>query len=84
MNVVLDYAAKAISVGETIIYPNHTGQPLNDLMLAVEPNLWPNCFTLVSLAVDGTALTNYTLDGQKLAFALASPLAPETTLTIQI
>ena len=84
MNVVLDYAAKAISVGETIIYPNHTGQTLNDLMLAVEPNLWPNCFTLVDLVVDGTAITNYTLDGQKLSFSLAAPLAPEATLTIQI
>src|SRR5512138_2121465 len=31
MNVVLDYAAKSVSVDETIVYPNHTGQPLKDL-----------------------------------------------------
>ena len=84
MNVVLDYAAKAVSVGETIIYPNHTGQTLNDLLLAVEPNLWPNCFTLGGLTVNGAPVTNYALDGQKLSFVLAAPLAPETTLTIQI
>ena len=84
MNVVLDYAAKAVSVGETIIYPNHTGQPLNDLLLAVEPNLWQNCFALKGLVVNGVPIINYTLDGQKLSFDLTSPLAPESVAKIQI
>src|SRR5208283_4207346 len=44
MNVVMDYKAKSVSVDETILYPNHTGQALNDLVLAVEPNYWQNCF----------------------------------------
>ena len=46
----MDYNAKSLSVDETILYPNHTGQTLNDLVLAVEPNYWQNCFTLKSLA----------------------------------
>ncbi len=84
MNVVLDYAAKSVAVDETIVYPNHTGHVLNDLMLAVEPDLWPNCFTLNSLDLDGTAVTNYTLDGQKLSFALPVVFQPETMATIKI
>lgn len=84
MNVVLDYAAKSVAVDETILYPNHTGQALTDLVLAVEPNLWPNCFTLNSLSLDGVAVADYNLDGQKLSFALSNVLQPETTATIQI
>jgi len=84
MNVVLDYAAKSVNVDETIVYPNHTGQALNDLLLAVEPNLWPNCFSLKSLVVNGAPVGNYALDGHKLSFSLAAPFGPETTLTLQI
>jgi hypothetical protein len=84
MHVVLDYTAKSVSVDEVINYPNHTGQTLNDLLLAVEPNLWKNCFTLKEFSVNGATIANYLLDGQKLSFALASPLAPETSLKLQI
>ncbi len=84
MNVVLDYAGKSVTVDETIVYPNHTGHVLNDLMLAVEPDLWPNCFTLKGLNLNGTAVANYTLDGQKLSFALPAVFQPETTVTIRI
>ena len=84
MNVVLDYAAKSVVVDETIVYPNHSGQLLTDLVLAVEPNLWSPCFTLNSLSLDGAPVTNYTLDGQKLSFALPDVMEPETTITLQI
>ncbi|MBI3737519.1 MAG: M1 family metallopeptidase [Chloroflexi bacterium] len=84
MNVVLDYNAKSVSVDETIVYPNHTGQPLNDLVLAVEPNLWSNCFTLNALNLNGAAVTDYSLDGQKLSFALPAVLQPEATVTLKI
>ena len=52
MNVMMDYNAKSLSADETILYPNHTGQTLNDLVLAVEPNYWQNCFTLKILAIN--------------------------------
>jgi hypothetical protein len=84
MNVVLDYAAKSVAVDETIIYPNLSGHPLTDLVLAVEPNFWQNCFTLKGLNLDGTAFTNYTLDGHKLSLALPKVFQPNTTKTIQI
>ena len=84
MNVVLDYAAKSVAVDETILYPNQSGHVLTDLILAVEPDLWPGCFTLNSINLDGTAVTNYKLDGQKLSFALPAVFQPGMTTTIKI
>jgi Peptidase family M1 domain len=84
MNVVLTYAAKSVAVDETIIYPNHTGQALNSLVLAVEPNYWPNCFTLGSLNLNGVQLSTYTLNSHKLTIQLPTVLAPEATGTLQI
>src|SRR5512147_1917917 len=81
LNVVLDYAGKSAVVDETIVYPNHTGQPLNDLLLAVEPNFWQNAFTLQGLSIDDTPVTNYTLDLHKLSFRLATPLIADSIVT---
>src|SRR5574341_798384 len=84
MNVLLDYVAKTVAVDETIVYPNHTGTGLTDLVLAVEPNFWPNCFTLGPITLDGAPVENYVLDGQKLSFALPAILAPESMTTVRI
>ena len=84
MNVVLDYAAKTVAVDETIVYPNHSGQLLNDLVLAVEPNLWSPCFTLSAISVEDAPVTDYSLVGQKLSIPLAQVMEPETTVTVQI
>jgi hypothetical protein len=84
MNVVLDYAAKSVAVDETIVYPNQSGQPLTDLVLAVEPNFWPNCFTIKGLNLNGVAVTNYSLDGQKLSINFPNVFQPNTTTTIQV
>jgi hypothetical protein len=84
MGVVLDYAAKTISVDETIVYSNHSGQDLTSMVLAVEPNLWPNCFVLNSLKLEGTPVAGYQLDGQKLWFPLPNVMQPESTATLQL
>src|SRR5258708_3638615 len=84
MNVVLNYAGKSVAVDETILYPNHTGTALSSLLLAVEPNYWQNCFTLESLAVDGTPLTSFTLAVHKLMVPLPAPLPPEAIATLRI
>ena len=84
INAVMDYNAKTVVVDQTIVYPNHSGQPLTDLILAVVPNFWLGGFTLGTLSVDGTPLTNYTLQGQKLTVPLPFTLHPETTVDIAI
>ncbi len=82
--VTLDYAGKAVAVNETIRYLNTTGQTLSDVVMAVEPNLWSNCFTLVSLSQDDSEVTNYSLAGQRLTVYLAQPLGPDAVTTFAI
>jgi len=84
LDATLDYDAHAVTVNETIVYPNHTGSQLNALVLAVVPNLWPGSFTLTSISIDGVPTTTYALDGQRLDVALSSLFQPETVLTINI
>ena len=84
INATLDYAAKTVSVDQTIVYPNHSGEELSNLVLAVEPNMWPGSFNLTSLNVDDTQITTYDLQGQRLEFSLPAPLAPEMTVTVSM
>jgi hypothetical protein len=84
LNTALNYAGKTVSVDQTILYPNHSAETLNDLVLAAVPNLWPGGFTLTALSVDGTPISTYNLAGQKLEFALPAPLAPGNTLTVSL
>ncbi|MBN1305094.1 MAG: M1 family metallopeptidase [Anaerolineales bacterium] len=84
LTVMLDYPAKTVSVDQTTIYPNHNGEPLTNLVLAVVPNLWAGCFNLTALSIDGAPVGNYSLDGQRLEAPLSQPLAPGSMLTISI
>ncbi|MCP4139861.1 MAG: M1 family metallopeptidase [Chloroflexi bacterium] len=79
----LDYAAKIVEVEENILYPNQSGETLNDLLLAVEPNFWASGFILHELTVDDIA-TNYTLEGQRMVIPLAAPLAPNQNIQIKM
>lgn len=82
--LTLDYADKAVAVNETIRYINTSGDTLSNVVLAVEPNLWTNCFTLVSLAEDDSEVTNYSLAGQRLTIYPAQPLAPGAVTTFAL
>ena len=79
----LDYAQKTVEVEESILYPNKSGDSLNDLLLAVEPNFWTGGFTLHELLVEGVA-TNYTLEGQRMNIPLAVPLAPNQNIALKL
>lgn len=80
----MDYAAKTVAVDETILYPNHTGASLDTLVLAVEPNFWPDCFRLAGVSMNGMPLSTYGLESHKLELNLPAALAPETTATIAL
>jgi Peptidase family M1 domain len=86
LNLQMNYASKAATINETITYPNWTGETLNDLVLAVEPNLWSGGFSLKSLMVDDQLITNYTLENlsQRLEVPLPKPLQPSGTIKIAI
>ena len=74
LNAVLDYAAHSLTVDETIIYQNSTGQALNELVLAVEPNLWAGCFILGTVMVNDQGITGMELNGDQLEIPLSPPL----------
>jgi hypothetical protein len=80
MFALLDYFGHQLAVDETVKYTNQTGVSLNELVMAVEPNLRGG-FTLETILLDGTAL-NYDLSGQKLTVFLPQPLAPDAQMTL--
>ncbi|MBK8782332.1 MAG: M1 family metallopeptidase [Anaerolineales bacterium] len=72
MDTLIDYDAHTVTVTETILYPNLTGNQLNTLVIAIVPNLWQDSFSLTSLSIDGAPTTTYSLAGQRLDIALSS------------
>lgn len=83
MEVVFDYAAHRVDVQAEVTYPNHTGEALSALVLAVEPNLWPDCFSLQSLSADGSP-ADVRLSGQRMEVILPQPLAPQGTVLLSM
>jgi hypothetical protein len=80
----LDFTAHTLDVEETIRYYNSTGVALSDIVLSVQPNQYGNAFILNSILRDGSALTVYSLDGQRLTVNLPQSLqaGSATTLTL--
>ena len=81
--VLFDYSGRQLAVDETVNYTNHTGTSLSDIVLAVEPNLSPNSFSLETLFLEG-ATPNYELDGHRLTVFLPRPLAPGDALSLSM
>jgi hypothetical protein len=71
-------------VNETIRYLNTSGQALSSVVMAVEPNLWTNCFSLNVLNQDGNAVNNYTLNGQRLTIYPPQPIQPGSITTFTL
>lgn len=84
LNTTIDYDAHTVTVDQTILYPNLTGNQLNALVLAVTPNLWDGSFSLTGISIDGQPVTTYTLDGQRLNISLASLLPAGSTTEIKL
>ena len=78
----MDYESKVIDVTQEITYPNQSGQSLDEVILAMEPNLLDGVFNLTSVTVDEQKLDTFTLDGQKLDVTLPAALAPGATLKL--
>ena len=69
----IDYAARTVSVRQSVHYTNRTGERLLQLVLNVEPNHWPDAFTLKTLSQRGEPLA-YELTGRRLVVTLPKPL----------
>ncbi|MFC2064858.1 M1 family metallopeptidase [Chloroflexota bacterium] len=82
IDLELDYEAKQARVNEIILFQNNTGEDLSELVLAVEPNLWPDCFLLESISIDGESITSYELEGQRLT--IPKRMVPQQVTEITI
>lgn len=79
----LDAQRPHLDVEATITYPNMTSQVLSSLVLVVEPNRWPDCFTLQELTAQGAAL-QYRLQSHHLEVFLPQPLQPGEVLSLSL
>ncbi|MEJ5222808.1 MAG: M1 family metallopeptidase, partial [Anaerolineales bacterium] len=77
----LDYARKRVDVDYLAAYPNQTGQPLDTLVLAVEPNLYANGFILLAITYNGQAVP-YRINGNRLEVPLPAPLPAGETASL--
>ncbi|MBI5842932.1 MAG: M1 family metallopeptidase [Chloroflexi bacterium] len=84
LDTTINYDAHTVTVDETIMYPNHTGEQLNSLVLALVPNLWDGSFSMAGISIDGTPISSYTVNGQRLDITLPSMFMPETVMNINI
>ncbi|MFH1183681.1 MAG: M1 family metallopeptidase [Chloroflexota bacterium] len=80
----LDYYGHAAAVNQTVRYTNNTGRALSSIVMSVEPNQWPGCFSLSSLEQDGAAVSSYTLAGHRLTIPLTRPLDAGATTTFTL
>ena len=84
IDAVIDYDRHNVTVEETILYPNHTGRQLDSLTLAIAANLWPDCFSLTAISVNGAPIAEYKLKAHRLEIPLPTPLAPDSVSTVGI
>ena len=84
LDVLLDYRERTAQVYEIIDYVNRTGQPLEALVLGIEPNRYPSAFHLDQLFADGLPVEGYRLGSNRLDLPLAAPLAPGAAVRIEI
>lgn len=84
LDTTIDYDLHRVDVNETIEYPNHTGQAVTSLTLAVSANLWADCFHLYEVNVDGNPITDYSLNLHQLDLPLQTPLEPESVSTLTL
>ncbi len=78
----VDYDDHHVAVDQAITYPNQTGAPLSELVLAVEPMLYASAFQLISISVNGIQSSDYSLVSHRLGVPLSAPLPPGGQVTL--
>jgi hypothetical protein len=71
-------------VAEKIIYPNLTGEALDEIVLVVESNWQPGVFSMSDLRVVGQQSNDYELDAGVLQVPLDDPLPENCSVELQI
>jgi hypothetical protein len=81
----LDYTNHILNVEETINYFNNTTEPINDLLLMVEPAYYPNAFTLQSLVWEGgESIQDFSWEKTRIRIPLTKPLQQSEDISLEI
>lgn len=84
IEVLFDYENKTLLAGQKITFANFSGQPLETITLAVEPNRRGGIFRIERLSVDGVTLNDYTLESHRLTFRPPVPIAHGASAQIEL
>jgi hypothetical protein len=85
LSASLDYDKHHLIVDEQIAYANRFDVPLNNLLLVVEPNRYPDGFHLTRLRwSDDQEIMDYTLEGAELLITLSAPLMPAEMIELSL
>ena len=84
ISALMNYRGHAVTVSESVIYPNRTNAALSSIAFAVNPNLWSGVFTLQTISVNDHQSSNFTLSGQWLMVNLDAPLQVGQSIKIGI
>lgn len=83
-----NYTSRKADVSQIVRYVNRSGEPLNDIVLNIEANRYPDTFTLTALAivgVDGAEQTpQFDLTGRRMRIELLEPLRPGCVLELHL
>jgi hypothetical protein len=77
---LLDYYGNQLAVDETVAYTNQTGLALNEIVMAVQPNL-SGGFVLEHILLNGVQL-NHDLSGQRLTVYMPYTVQPGDRFTL--
>lgn len=81
----LDYGLHLLDVEQEIIYTNNTADPLNEVLLMVEPQNYSGVFNLITLGWgEGLNETDARWEGNKLILPMSDPLLQGEDLEISI
>jgi hypothetical protein len=85
IKAVFNYGLHHLAVDQEIVYTNNYRQQLADLMMMVEPDIYPGVFHLKSLAwEDGQTVIEYALSANMLRIPLLQPLNPGQKIQLHL
>jgi len=85
LRAILNYARHHLTVDEHITYTNRSGEPIDNLLLIVEPARYPGVFQLNSLSwSDSQPILDYTREIGLIHIPLVEPLPPNESLRLSL
>lgn len=85
ISAILNYGAHHLAVEQQIIYPHNYAEPVEDILLIVEPARYPASFTLKELSwLEGSPITDFQRELGLIRIPLKTPLEPGDTASISL